>query len=58
MFSKTTCPYCEDAKAEFARIGVTYDLVELNQVADGGEQQRTLKDITGQSTVPNIFIGG
>ena len=25
---------------------------------DGGEQQRTLKDITGQSTVPNIFIGG
>ena len=58
MFSKTTCPYCDDAKAEFARIGVAFTVVELNQIADGANQQTTLKDITGQSTVPNIFIGG
>ena len=31
---------------------------ELNKVQNGSEMQDALKDITGQRTVPNIFIGG
>ena len=58
MFSKDYCPYCDQAKAEFERVGVAYDIVELNKLPDGADQQRILKDITRQNTVPNIFIGG
>ena len=46
------------AKDEFRKIRVTFDLVELNEISDGAKQEEILKDISGQSTVPNIFIGG
>lgn len=31
--------------------------MELDQVNDGSEIQDALEEITGQRTVPNIFIG-
>lgn len=58
MYSKTNYPFCQMAKDEFRKIRVTFDLVELNEISDGAKQEEILKDISGQSTVPNIFIGG
>ena len=31
---------------------------ELDKMSDGADIQNTLLEITGQKTVPNIFIGG
>ena len=58
MFSKTSCPFCHEAKDVFKRAGVEFKVVELNNESNGGGIQSTLQAITGQRTVPNIFIGG
>ncbi|KAG7891553.1 hypothetical protein KL936_001496 [Ogataea polymorpha] len=57
--SKTYCPYCSAAKRTLSSI-VKNDLfiIELNTIEDGDEMQDALQEITGQRTVPNIFIGG
>ncbi|UIZ26812.1 hypothetical protein KXD40_001489 [Peronospora effusa] len=58
VYSKSTCPYCTKAKSLLTQLGAKYDVVELDQISDGREQQDALEEITGQSTVPNIFVGG
>ncbi|WAR25975.1 TRXR1-like protein [Mya arenaria] len=45
VFSKSTCPFCVKA-------------IELDQEKDGSAIQATLADLTGQRTVPNVFIQG
>ncbi|KAF9200936.1 hypothetical protein BGZ49_008834 [Haplosporangium sp. Z 27] len=57
VFSKTTCPYCAKAKARLEQFGVKAHIVELNEVENGAAIQDYLKELTGQGTVPNIFIG-
>lgn len=39
-------------------IKMTEKLIVLNNVADGAEIQDLLEEMTGQRTVPNIFIDG
>lgn len=57
--SKSYCPYCNSAKALLSSYDVVnIKIVELDEVSDGSELQAALKEISGQSTVPNIFIGG
>lgn len=58
MFSKSYCPFCKNAKGLFDSLDAKYKAIELNQVDDGDNIQEALKQITGQRTVPNIFIGG
>ncbi|EAQ86182.1 hypothetical protein CHGG_07435 [Chaetomium globosum CBS 148.51] len=58
IFSKSYCPYCRDAKSVFSTRDVKYKAVELNQMDDGDDIQDALQKMTGQRTVPNIFIGG
>ena len=41
-----------------ARGEVSAKIVELNKVPNGRQMKRALLEITGQRTVPNIFIGG
>ena len=36
--------------------GVEFKAVELDQMANGDQVQATLASISGQKTVPNIFI--
>lgn len=57
VFSKTYCPYCSRAKA-FLSDELHADPVvwELDQRDDGLQIQDELYRITGQRTVPNIFI--
>ncbi|PVH99783.1 putative glutaredoxin [Periconia macrospinosa] len=57
VFSKSYCPYCREAKKLLSDSGAKFYAIELDQVDDGSAIQSTLKDLTGQGTVPNIFIG-
>ncbi|KAF2729624.1 glutaredoxin [Polyplosphaeria fusca] len=57
VFSKSYCPYCRAAKKMLSDNGAKFYTIELDQVDDGSAIQSTLADMTGQSTVPNIFIG-
>jgi len=56
VFSKSYCPYCRASKETLTELGAKFYVLELDQVADGAELQEALKEITGQGTVPNIFI--
>ncbi|GLJ24674.1 hypothetical protein SUGI_0471860 [Cryptomeria japonica] len=59
IYSKSWCPYCQEAKGLFRGLGVKPFVVELDELGTGEFQaQDALKALTGQSTVPNIFIGG
>ncbi|KAI9896816.1 hypothetical protein N3K66_007838 [Trichothecium roseum] len=57
VFSKTYCPYCASTKRKLKSMGVNYALIELDQESDGSAMQNALEDLTGQRTVPNVFIG-
>ncbi|EPE08607.1 glutaredoxin [Ophiostoma piceae UAMH 11346] len=57
VFSKSYCPYCRSAKRTLDDLGAKYTLVELDQEEDGSDIQEALLKISGQRTVPNIFIG-
>lgn len=56
--SKTYCPYCNKAKAILEKYGVKAEIIELDEVEEGSAIQDYLAEITGQRTVPNIFIDG
>ncbi|CAH01104.1 dithiol glutaredoxin GRX1 [Kluyveromyces lactis] len=60
--SKTYCPYCQATlKTLFEEKKVDKKLatvLQLNQLEDGSDIQDALAEITGQKTVPNIFING
>ncbi|KAF2125915.1 glutaredoxin [Dothidotthia symphoricarpi CBS 119687] len=56
VFSKSYCPYCRQAKQLLSDSGAKFFAIELDQVDDGSAIQSALGDLTGQTTVPNIFI--
>ena len=58
VFSKTHCPHCKKAKEAIHQLTPMFSVVELDVVKDGAAQQAALLEITGQSTVPNIFVNG
>lgn len=58
VYSKTHCPYCKSTKETLRKLGAPFEVVELDRVKDGRTLQRGLTEITGQKTVPNIFING
>jgi glutaredoxin 3 len=57
LFSKTWCPYCDESKDTFKRIGVNYDLLELDKNPLSDKDIQRLNTICGFKTVPKIFIG-
>ena len=58
VYSKSYCPFAAQAKQLLKDGGVEAKIYELDQMPNGGEIQQGLLDITGQRTVPNIFING
>lgn len=58
VYSKTYCPFCTQVKGLFGSINVEPYVIELDQVHEERELQACLQELTGQRTVPNIFIGG
>ncbi|EON98738.1 putative glutaredoxin protein [Phaeoacremonium minimum UCRPA7] len=56
VFSKSYCPYCRNSKRILDSYGAKYEHYELNEEDDGDIIQNALHQLTGQRTVPNIFI--
>ena len=55
MYTTQVCPYCVRAKQLLTQRGVT-SIEEIRVDLDPAQRQ-TMMDITGQRTVPQIFIG-
>ncbi|XP_047318530.1 monothiol glutaredoxin-S10-like [Impatiens glandulifera] len=59
VYSKTWCSYSSEVKTLFRRLGIEPLVIELDELGPQGPQvQKVLKRITGQHTVPNVFVGG
>ncbi|GMI28450.1 hypothetical protein TrRE_jg10 [Triparma retinervis] len=64
VFSKSYCPFCTSTKNLFAEMGTELGLsspafvVELDNLPGGGDVQSELLKMTGQRTVPNVFVKG
>ncbi|KAG7400756.1 hypothetical protein PHYBOEH_004562 [Phytophthora boehmeriae] len=58
VFSKTHCPYCARVKGTLDVLDAPYEAVELDTRDDGADIQGQLLELTGQRTVPNVFING
>lgn len=61
IYSKTYCPYCTATKTLFSSKFPNLEsksIVELDTIANGSEVQQALLSMTGQRTVPNVFVNG
>ena len=58
IYSKSYCPFCEKTKSLFNGLGIEYKAVELDLMDGGDELQAALLSMSGQRTVPNVFIKG
>ncbi|KAM7050125.1 glutaredoxin 2 isoform 1-T1 [Molossus nigricans] len=58
IFSKTSCSYCTMAKKLFRDMNVDYTAVELDTLECGSQFQDALHRMTGERTVPRIFVNG
>jgi glutaredoxin 3 len=59
IFSKSYCPYCSATKDLFKRMNVKgVWVIELDKDPRGREIQQELQRMTGQRTVPNVFVNG
>ncbi|KAK2765519.1 hypothetical protein FQN54_008373 [Arachnomyces sp. PD_36] len=56
VFSKSYCPFCRATKSLLQENNAPFYLMELDEVDDGAAIQDALQEITGQRSVPNIFI--
>ncbi len=57
MLSFTTCPFCLKAKSILNEKGVRYEVVELDQDAEGGSIRAEMAEMIGRTSVPAIWIG-
>ena len=55
MYATAVCPYCIRAKQPLRERGVT-EIEEIRVDLDSGQRVKMM-EITGQRTVPQIFIG-
>ena len=61
VWSKTYCSYCSRTKALFQKPefeGCTVKVHELDQISNGNAIQSLLAVMTGQRTVPSVWISG
>ncbi|KAG6064212.1 hypothetical protein E4U32_000437 [Claviceps aff. humidiphila group G2b] len=56
LFSKSYCPYCHATKRTLDALNAKYELMELDKMPDGSALQDSLEEISGQRTVPNVYI--
>lgn len=54
MYTTRVCPYCVAAKQFLAGRGVPFEEID---VSNSPEQRAWLAEVSGQRTVPQIFIG-
>ncbi|KAG7326480.1 hypothetical protein KOW79_009881 [Hemibagrus wyckioides] len=56
IFSKSYCPYCKKVKELFKELNVACEAMELDLIENGSSYQDVLMEMTGQKTVPNVFV--
>lgn len=60
--AKTYCPYCKATLSTlFQELNVPKSkalVLELDEMSNGSEIQDALEEISGQKTVPNVYING
>ena len=56
VWSKSYCPFAGRAKTLLKSKGVAFTAYELDVEADGDAIQGALKEMSGQRTVPNVYI--
>ncbi|XP_034089144.1 thioredoxin reductase 3 isoform X1 [Gymnodraco acuticeps] len=56
VFSKSYCPYCVKVKDLFKELKLEFNAMELDLIEDGTNYQDMLLEMTGQKSVPNVFI--
>ncbi|MEP0894212.1 glutathione S-transferase N-terminal domain-containing protein [Leptolyngbya boryana IU 594] len=54
LFTKIGCPFCAKAKQMLSDRGFDYEEIVLGRDAS----PRTLRAVTGASTVPQVFVEG
>ncbi len=55
LYTVPWCPYCRMALELFRQKGVEFENIDV----DGDREKRAwLREATGQTTVPQVFIGG
>jgi glutaredoxin len=57
VYSKTWCPYCMRVKKLLGSLGYDFQVIELDEGGQPGLED-ALTRVSGQYTVPNVFIGG
>ena len=55
MYETPRCPYCRRARALLEAKRVAAEIVD---VAGDSERRAWLREVTGQRTVPQIFVNG
>jgi glutaredoxin 3 len=55
MYVTDWCPYCARARSLLASKGVAFEEIDVDAVAGAREEMMAR---SGESTVPQIFIGG
>ena len=58
VFSKTTCGFCAKTKATLEGLSVPFTAIELDTLPDGAALQAELATLSGQRTVPNVYVKG
>mmetsp|Transcript_5780 Transcript_5780/g.7118 ORF Transcript_5780/g.7118 Transcript_5780/m.7118 type:complete len:136 (-) Transcript_5780:211-618(-) len=60
IYSKTYCPYCTSTKQFFNQQFPNADtkVIELNNISNGDAIQSMLAQMTGQRTVPSVWVRG
>lgn len=56
--SKTYCPYCSATKKLLKDLDLDAYVLELDTMEEGPEIQLALLELSGQKTVPNVYISG
>ncbi|UXE64898.1 MAG: glutathione S-transferase N-terminal domain-containing protein [Woronichinia naegeliana WA131] len=54
LFTKVGCPYCARAKAALKEKGLEYEEIVLSDTIT----VKSLKAVTGATTVPQVYIDG
>eukprot|EP01025_Chloroclados_australasicus_P032729 TRINITY_DN3321_c0_g1_i1.p3 TRINITY_DN3321_c0_g1~~TRINITY_DN3321_c0_g1_i1.p3 ORF type:complete len:158 (+),score=18.61 TRINITY_DN3321_c0_g1_i1:51-524(+) len=58
VISKSYCPYCAKAKRSLQQYTTDFAVWEIENDPDCREIQSIMREITGGSSVPRVFIGG
>lgn len=58
VYSKTWCPYCDETKQTLSSLSIAYTAIELDAIDAGPDIQAELAAMTGQRTVPSVFVKG